>query len=197
MKELNILSSVMLVGVYIIYIRQTRNDDSTPNPATWTIWFGVSIMNAVSYFSVVHEDRWKMIYVGTATALMCITFLFSLFRGKFTKLRGEEWFALVSAIVVGILWKTNEAVDTRLANILLQGVFVISFVPTARRILDGTGKEKYPPWALATAAYLVAIISLIVGGETNWVSYLYPVINGVGGNGAIALLSIMKNPQVA
>jgi len=196
LEGLNILSSVMLIGVYIIYIRQAHNEDSTPNPATWTIWFGVSIMNAVSYFSVVHQNGWKMAYVATATVLMCITFLFSLFRGKFTKLKLEEIVALVLVAAVGIFWKITPEVSATHANILLQGVFIISFVPTARRILDGSGKEKYPPWALATAAYMVAIISLMAGGETNWISYLYPIINGVGGNGVIAILSVIKKPSV-
>jgi len=197
MKEaLNVLSSLMLIGVYVLYIKQTRDDISTPNPATWSIWLFTSIMNAFSYFSVVHENMWEMVYVGTATVLMVITFFFSFINGKFTKLKRKEIFALISAIIVFVLWKVSETIDVVMANILMQIVFVISFHITAERINDGTAKEKYPPWLLAVGAYIVAIISLTIDFDGNWTKLVYPTVNGVGGNGYIAILSIIKKPRI-
>ena len=181
------LASLLIVLVLVAYFKQVIKGQSTPNPATWLIWSIVCTMNAVSYFLVVKGNLWQSsITIIVAVGLSSI-FVYSLVKGKFGKLGKTEVICFVSAVIVGILWQITG--DANLANILLQGVFLISFVPTVLGLLKRELKEKALPWNLAVVSYSCLLISVIIDIENaGWIALVHPIANGIIGNGSVALI---------
>ncbi|MDO8643470.1 MAG: hypothetical protein Q7S00_00700, partial [bacterium] len=139
----------------------------------------------------VRGDLWQSMITIIATTGIFLIFLYSLFRGKFTRLGKVELFCLVAAFLVGIVWKTTG--DAIFANLLLQGIYFISFIPTVLGLLKGTMKDRSLPWVLAFIAYaLMIIVILLRWSEGSWAALAHPIINGLLGNGSIALITFFN-----
>lgn len=185
---LSILSSLCILVVYATYFIQVRKGTSIPNPATWLIWTVVILMNSVTYFTVIHGDWVKTIYTVVAAVCVASLSLFSAAKGKFGRIGWTEWVALALCIFVGILWKTTG--DAIVANLALQVILFISFIPTAVGLLKKKLCEGPLPWSLATFAYLLTIVALLLDWQPgNAASLAYPIVNGVMGNGLIAVIA--------
>lgn len=189
-----VAASITVVFVYLTYFKQVARDESIPNPATWIIWLVVNLLNAATYFLVVSGDHWKSLITVITSSCVIGIFLYTLSRGKFAKIQLTEKVCLGLALAVGMFWQTTN--NARVSNLMLQLVFVISFIPTATGLWRGNLKERWHPWGLAVLAYLFQICSLLSDFDNNWIALAYPVVNGVLGNGSIALLSIIKKPRL-
>ncbi|MBI3634443.1 MAG: hypothetical protein HY228_02380 [Candidatus Yonathbacteria bacterium] len=82
--------------------------------------------------------------------------------------------------------------DGVVANLLLQGVMVIAFVPTAVGIYDGRAKEKPFPWVLAVASYVLMTATIVIGWQGNWEALVHPLASGIGVNGALMVLAFRQ-----
>lgn len=182
----SLLANLCLLVVIFMYLRQVVKSESTPNPATWLIWLVVTVMNTISYYHVVVGDlvRWMMTF--TSTIGLGSVFAYALFKGRFGKLGSTEELILIFATLVGIIWQvTGNAV---VANVLLQLIFLISFVPTVIGLVQGQLRERTPPWDLVVVAYMFMILSIVSSWqEGSWLALIHPIINGVVGNGSVAL----------
>jgi len=78
-------------------------------------------------------------------------------------------------------------------EILIQAVFLISFLPTIYGLHIKTLREKPTPWWLAVFSYFVQIIALLIVFNGNWLELLFPFVNGIIGNGSVAVLATIKN----
>ncbi len=185
---LSVLSSLCILAVYLTYYIQVRKGTSVPNPATWLIWTVVILMNSVTYFSFMHGDWLKSLYTAVAAVCVASLFIFSVVKGKFGRIGWTEWAALALCIFVGVLWKTTG--NAIVANLALQTVLFISFLPTAIGLLKKELREGPMPWSLATFAYVLTVISLLLDWRPgNASSLAYPIVNGVMGNGLIAAIA--------
>lgn len=187
---LSILASLCICAVIVMYYRQVAKGHSTPNPATWLIWLVLGIMNAVSYFVVVRGNYFEWAITGFAAVGLSAIF-YALRKGKFGDLGWTEIVCGTLCLLVGVVWKiTGDAIT---ANILLQVIYVISFIPTAFGLLFKDAKEKAPPWNLAVLAYTLVVIAIIIDwGEGSWLELVHPIANGIVGNGSIALIIQLK-----
>ncbi len=185
---LSILSSALACASMLLYVRQLLRGDSIPNPATWSIWLIIGVINAVTYFTVVNGSLLRSLtLIIVTTGILFVTF-YSLFRGKFVPLGRIDLASLALAIGVGALWLTTG--DAAVSNLLLQSVYVVSFVPTVVDLRRGRIREQPLPWALAVGAYALMIVSVLLSwGEGSWIALAHPVLNGILGNGAIAWLA--------
>ncbi len=187
MKEvLTILSSLIFLAVICFYMKQLVQGQSTPNPATWVIWLLVSALNLFTYFAVVDGDMFKSLLSITMTSGIAFVFLYAFVKGKIGKAGKVEVFSFLLAVGVGILWQTTGNAD--ISNLLLQGVFLISFVPTVIGLLKNELREKSLPWDLAVIAYVLQTAAIIVDwSNSSWVELGFPIVNGLLGNGSVAL----------
>lgn len=191
---LSIIGGVLLIAAFYCYFRSVAKNTSTPNPTTWLIWLVIFIMNTITYFMVARESIWQtMITIVAALGILAI-FFYSLFRGKFARVGAIEVLCLVIAVAVGVVWKMTK--DPILANLLLQFIYVISFVPMITGLVRGTLKEKVLPWVLAFGAYIPTIIIILINWNTSsWVGLVHPIVNGLMGNGAVILLVAIRSIQ--
>ena len=183
----SLIGNIVVIAVIITYFRQVRNGDSTPNPATWLLWVIVSLMNAVSYFIVVQEDIWQSLIVIITTIGLTGIFGYAAFTGKFRSIGATEKVCFGLAIMVGVLWKaTGSAI---IANLSLQIIFAISFWPTVRGLLTHELTEnKALPWNLAVISYFFVTLGVLTAVPFNWVALGFPIVNGLLGNGSVALI---------
>ncbi|MBU1083418.1 hypothetical protein KKE14_03220 [Patescibacteria group bacterium] len=190
-----ILSGLFMIAVGIVYFKQVIQGTSTPNPATWSIWVLTTSLNTGTYLSVAEGD-WFKTSTTLACAIQCVVvFLYALFKGKFGKLDKTEIICLVCSIIIGTLWRiTGNAI---LANILLQLVFVISFIPTVVGVLKKELREKQLPWDLAVMSHTWLVVSIVASWHTGSVYELfYPIIGGILGNGAVSVAVRSTNKEV-
>lgn len=183
----SLLSSVTVLLVMASYFRQVVGGVSTPNPSTWLVWVIVSAMNMISYFIVVRGDIIKSLI--TVVTAICITliFIYSLFKGKFGRVGYVEIISFFGALIIGIFWKmTGNAI---VSNLLLQLLLLISFFPTGIGLLRHELLEKSLPWDLAVCAYIFMSIAIILDWKRgDWVALVHPIVNGIVGNGGVALI---------
>lgn len=183
----SLLSSITVLAVMISYFKQVVKGVSTPNPSTWLIWVIVSAMNMISYFIVVHGDIIKSLITVVTVFCLTLIFIYSLFRGKFGKIGRVEIISFSGALIIGIFWKmTGNAI---VSNLLLQLLLLSSFFPTGIGLLRYELLEKSLPWDLAVCAYIFMSIAIILDWKRgDWVALVHPIVNGIIGNGGIALI---------
>lgn len=195
-QTLSIIGGLILIAAFFCYFMSVARDTSVPNPATWLIWFVIFMMNTITYFMVARGSVWQtLITVVAAGGVLCI-FTYSFFRGKFARLGIMEVVCLITALVVGIVWKTTR--DPVLANLLLQFIFVVSFIPMISGLIKGKLREKVLPWALALCAYVPTLIIIAINWDSSsWVGLVHPIVNGIMGNGIIIILALIKKDRAS
>jgi hypothetical protein len=183
-----------MVSVFLFYFRQISKGESTPNPVTWSIWVVVFGMNTVTYFLVAGNDVMKAIQSGLATFFILMIVIYVLVKKGFAKTdKKTDYLCLLLAVVVGIFWKTTR--DEITTNLLLQVILAISFIPTLNGIVKGTGKEAFLSWTMAVISYIFLILALFTDPDPEkqrWFMFAFPFVNGIMGNGSIALLALLK-----
>lgn len=192
-QTFGLLAGLTAIVTYAAYFRQTVKGRSTPNPATWLIWLLVGIINAFTYFTVVGGNIYQSLIVIVVTSCVCIVFIYSLFKGKLTRITRVEFTVLVLALLLGVFWQITK--NDRLANLLLQLIYIFSYIPTMNGLLRGTGKEDPTAWFLASTAYLFAAIAVIADFQGDWLALFYPVVSGVLGNGTVAFIALARRPK--
>ncbi len=171
------------------YLVQVIKGKSIPNPATWLIWVVVTIINTLTYFLVTGGNLWiSLSSIVLATAIMLV-FLFSLLKGKFSKLGRIEIISLLVAFGIGLFWKLSG--NYIISNISLQIVFLISFYPTLIALLKRQTREKPLAWFFASSSYTLQIINVIISGSPLF-ALAFPIVNLIG-NGTIGFIAFLQN----
>ncbi|MBL7021929.1 hypothetical protein ISR92_01230 [Patescibacteria group bacterium] len=191
MEKLSMLfagfATAIMPLVYMTYFQQMRKGSSTPNPATWIVWFSVTVINAFTYTFIVGDIYKAMIAIVTSFLIGAVM-LYAFVKGKFGKLGTLEKLVLLATVIIGIFWQTSGQIE--IVHLLLQIILLISYVPTIVGLLKGRLKEKHLPWTIVVVAYSFQIAALLVVWNGNWVSLAYPFLNGIIGNGSVAILAI-------
>lgn len=184
------LSSVVMMAVVFIYYKQVSSGGSTPNPATWFICLVVMTMNVVTYYSVSNDNVWPVLTPTVITFGIMFILIYSSCKGRLGKLGWVEWLTLCLAVVVYIFQKVTG--DNANSNLMIQVILLISFVPTIVGILRGQLKEKMFSWLTAIVSYVFLIASILCNTEWTWTQLAYPFVNGIIGNGSVALAAHLK-----
>jgi hypothetical protein len=189
------MASITLIPVYIVYFKQVTREESKPNPATWIIWSVVTLINTFIYEDLT-QSLVKSAIAITAFALMTSMMIYCLLKGKFQPLKRLEKLSLVSlfaALAIGIYWRQGGEIKT--ANVVIQIALLLSFIPTIANQISYWKKEeklteKHTPWTLGALAYTFQIIGLLINFDGRWEALLYPFLNGIVGNGSVAIIAI-------
>jgi len=148
-----------------------------------------------SYFSVVGGNLFKSFVTVVAAIGLTVIFIYALRTGKFGRLGRVEFISFALAVAIGIVWKTTG--NPILANLSLQAVLMISFYPTINGLIKRELREKPLPWVLAVSAQIFQILSIVLDWQTSggWPSLVYPILNGVLGNGSVAVIVLHQARQ--
>ncbi len=170
---LSFLGGFLHLIAFVIYIKQMLKGTSQPNTATWTLWAFLIVLNLSSY-AVMSGDWVKAILPAAGAFASVSTFLFSLYKGKLSKLDRWDTLALGIGIVSGLAWWYFKSATY--ANLILQISILISFVPTYRGVLEDPRKERALPWYLWSTAYLVGMIVILLRWQNQYVDLIYPFL---------------------
>ncbi len=189
MALIDILSLISMSGVLLLlsmYLYYVIKGNITPNAATWAIWGSVNVVNSVTYFKVVDGDLSRWAATGAACLGSLLILGYAAFNKRFSKIGPTEWMILAIAGVIVYYWRTSG--DDVMANLLLQAVYVLSFIPTVLGVLKGN-KENILPWYIAVVSYMIMTTNLVIHWqpEQQLVSLVHPILIGVMGNGSVAI----------
>lgn len=188
-----LLSGGIALVAYGFYFAQILKSQSTPNPASWLIWLLTGVINAFTYFSVTNGNiPQTFIVVAVLFSTFCI-FLYSLWKGRFTKISRIEIISLLLAIAIGIFWQTTS--DARTSNLLLQAIYLISYIPTVLGVLRGSARENPTSWSIILVAYIFATLSVVYGPHADWVAFANPLVNGLLGTGSAVAAILYSNSR--
>ncbi len=101
---LAIAATITILLVYITYFHQMTKGQSTPNPATWTIWLAMMLLNAITYALIV-QDFSKALFPTVTSILVGLMFTYSIIKGKFGPFKKLEVVILILALLIGIGWQ--------------------------------------------------------------------------------------------
>ncbi|MBI4122083.1 MAG: hypothetical protein HY461_02020 [Parcubacteria group bacterium] len=179
----------------IIYIWRLVKNDTIPNPATWLITVVLMTINTLTY-SVVVEGKIEEATLSILVLIgVVIIFFYSLANQKFAKPELVDFIVLGLAAIIVALWKMTA--NTALANVALQSVFLISIVPMVYGLVKGSLRDHPLPWALAVVSYLFQIATILTDPDGwRWVELAFPILNGIVGNGTVAI-TIIRYKRIA
>ncbi len=181
---LSIASAVLILVTGVMYFLQVRRGQSHPNAATWIMWLFVDTLNLASYSEMVREEPFKAFAALAATINAFVIFTYATRHRHFAKIDRVDVALLLLTAMIAVIWKATG--NATLSNVLLQGVFVISFALTIRSVWNGAN-EHPAAWLVAVAAYLLSIIAIVISWDSandGW-QLAFPIINGVLGNGSV------------
>ena len=109
-------------------------------------------------------------------------------KGEFVKLGRLDYVVILMVVIIGVFWQTTG--DPITANLLLQLILLISFYPTVRGLLRRELREKPLPWNLAVISYVLLISAILIDWKSGaWLELIHPIVNGIIGNGSVALIA--------
>jgi len=190
---LSIIAGLMHVVAFALYNKQMLQGTSIPNAATWTLWSFLTVLNVSSYL-VMSGDMVKSI-LPIASSFACIgTFMFSLYKGKLSRVDIWDGSALAIGVVSGLVWWWYHSATY--ANLILQLSVAISFVPTYRGAWKNPANEKAFPWYLWSSAYILSIFVIVLRWRGQYEDLVYPV-NCLILHATVGLLTRRKITELA
>ncbi|HRZ34343.1 MAG TPA: hypothetical protein P5276_00970 [Candidatus Paceibacterota bacterium] len=145
----------------------------------------MSINTATYYF--VSDGKLLSIVTPLVTIIgMVVIMVYATKVGRMGKIGRVDTVCFILAIVVGIFWQISK--DSLISNLMMQVVFMISYIPTIVGLARGRLKEKALAWNMAVASYFFLILSILSGERWTMAELIYPTINGLIGNGSIPLI---------
>lgn len=192
-EAFSLIANLLIIVVMATYLHKVVSGTTTPNTATWLIWLVVMTINTLTYYQVVGGNLKEVGISALATAGIIAIFVYSLFRGKFSRIGAIDGVVLALAIVIGAIWQTTG--DAVLANLALQVVLLISFIPTAHGLVTGILRDHPLPWVIAVLSYCFQVLTVLSGAEGwTWPELAFPILNGIIGNGSVLCIIVWKRP---
>lgn len=184
---LSILAALLHGIGYLIYLCQVYGGGSVPNPASWTVWALLSILNALTFWKA-SKDPLATAQFFTGSVLCVAVWVYALASGRFSPLDTMGWAVLASCIITSIIWwATRSAIY---ASLMVAGILFWSSVPTIQGVWQNSSLEQALPWYLWTAAYLVTSINVARRRDQNnsrwWLLMAVPIV-GIIIHGMVAI----------
>jgi hypothetical protein len=169
---------------YVLYNIQTHFGQSKPNPASWSVWTVLAIINAFS-FQELSGDLVSTLQSFIGSVACIFTFGYALLNGKFSRLGRKEWFTLAMALLAVMVWWIFQ--NAAYANMIVLLAILVSFKPTFDGVYKDPFKEVPRSWWLWTLAYGLTTASVLIRHKPL-LALLMPVALMIA-HGSIAVLS--------
>jgi hypothetical protein len=182
---LGISAGLLHIVAYALYNKQMLEKTSQPNSATWITWVFLTVLNASSY-RVMSGDLVECILPMSSSVLCILTFFFSLYKGRLSKIDRWDGISLGIGIISGLVWWRHQSATY--ANLIMQLAFAVSFIPMYRGVWKDPKKEKALPWYLWSSAFAISAIVVVLRWDNKPLVLVYP-INGFIFHAVIGLLT--------
>lgn len=170
---LSIVAGLLYAIGYMFYYRNILKNDPKPNPVSWGIWAALSLLSTGSYFTAT-GDWWKNVIPLMNIALCFGAFVLLVIHAKRKKLTWVDWTAIIMGIVVIVVWISSKSALQ--ANMLVQVVIIIGFIPTWKNVWSEPRSEQRTPWLIWTTSFFIAtIVVLLRWKEGHWYDLVYPI----------------------
>ncbi len=180
---------LQLVG-FAFYNKQIFHGTSVPNAATWTVWAFIGLLSGFSYAAMTGDVAKYFLPLASALASV-VTFVYSLFAGKFRCLDRWEWLVLALGVLGGLVWWWSRSATY--ANLIVVGAEIIAFFPLMRGVWKNPALERPLPWLIWTSAYSVNALVVLLRWTGHYQDLVFPV-SMIFLHLAVALLSLRKAP---
>ncbi len=167
-----VLATAIHLGGYAAYSLLVHRGHSRPNMATWVLWVSLSALNCASYF-VMSDDLAKAGVAFAGAFASTATFVFSLKRGRMSRLNSWDTVALAFGLLAAGVWIALRSATY--ANIILQCGFIISMIPTYRGVIKDHAHEKALPWFMWGTAYAINLTVVILRWNGHPADLIYPL----------------------
>lgn len=154
---LSVLAALFQVSAYVAYFTQVSAGGSIPNPASWSVWALLSVLNALTFWRA-SKDALATAQFFTGSVACVTVWTYSLTAGKFVPLDAKAWFVLIFCFVACAIWYVKQSAIY--ANLVIAGIFVISSVPTFMGVWRNSNVEQPLAWILWTTAFAVTTINV-------------------------------------
>jgi hypothetical protein len=188
---LGVISAILQVGAYLVYMWQARNDVVEPNPMHWLM-----CAYGMVFFVVLEWDAGVPTYLlamPAACAMMSVLVAAHAFRDGIKKERIErsDLFAFAFDISLTIVYVTAAVLEHRgiltesqmhvasIATIIAWNLSILTtFYPTIRETLTCPHQEHPLAWAMWAGAYATLFVATLLA-NTDPVHLLYPALEGL------------------
>lgn len=167
------VSGALLQGIaFGIYLRQVRFGSSVPNPASWTVWAFLAVLNALTFWKASGDVLATMTFF-TGGVMCTAVFAYSLYAGKFAKLDIQAKVVLGIGLIACLVWWLLQ--DASYANVIVAFGFAVSSWPTIRGVWHDSRTEKSLPWFIWMGAFTLTLVNVLVRWEGRYIALLMPI----------------------
>lgn len=166
---LGILSGVLQLIGYWIYVRSMLRTEIRPNSASWFIWAYGAAIETTSYFEM-SGDVVKSILPIACTFASIATFVLMLKVGQFKKLKTLDYICVGIDLLALVVWWLYHSATY--AHLVAMSSVIISFIPIIWDTWNDPRSEKPLPWLIWSSAYAVATIVVFMRFE-KWEDVVY------------------------
>lgn len=188
-----VISGVLMIASIAIYLVRLFRGVTTLNPVTWVINAIAMTLNNLTFNDIVRGNAFENVPGLLVNASFFLIVAHAFIKGHAKLVRGDVYVFILAAAIGMVWWISGDAF---IANVALQVIFLISFWPTFIGLLEG--RRDHPiPWLLAVASYGFQILTIVTNRpDWTWHSLVFPVVNGLFGNGSIAFAAWRRNIQL-
>lgn len=168
MLTLAVITVVLSIVSYWIYLYGTFRGSIRPHGLTWMIW---AAMNGLIFYQQISQGAgfgaWVTLVACLASVVISITGF--IYGGRRTN--KLDYICLMLAIVAMSAWVL--AADPNLLVLLASMVFVIGFVPTFQKARKDPMSENAITFTLNGSKFLIALFAL---QAFNFTTAFYPIV---------------------
>ncbi len=188
-----VISVIVHLSGYVTYSHLMKNGHSRPNMATWTLWVFLSALNCASYL-VMSGDPAKAAVSFTGAFACTVTFIYSLKKGRVSRLNAWDSTALTVGVLAAAVWWGLQSATY--ANLILQFGFFISMIPTYRGVIKDHSHEKPLPWFVWGTAYAINLAVVIARWNGHAADLAYPLFSMITHTG-VGITTIVMTRRAA
>lgn len=170
--QLSIAAGLVNLGGFITYNKQIFLGQSKPNVVTWLSVASLSVLICLTYIYM-SDDLIKSIMIIVAATAAVVTFLLSLFLGKLSKPNIYDAVVLITVIIIGIAWWVNQ--NATIANLVLQGCLLVSFIPTFIGVWQNPKNERITSWLVWNASAAMHIVVVVLRWQGQYQDLAHPI----------------------
>lgn len=190
---LGLAAAGLHVFTYGLYFRALRRGHARPNPATWLIWTVLGLIGVSTFQKASHDFATGLQFIAGVGGCASV-FLYAMRAGKRTPFGWVEWAGIATIPCAFYAWGLKDG--HVLANVLINVVSAIAFVPMWRRLWRNPSLEQPVLWGLWSFAYAITLANVLLHHEPGLVLLLGPIM-GVVGQGVTALLALRSRGRGA
>jgi hypothetical protein len=187
---LGLIAGILISVGYIPYVYEVLIKKTVPSRASWIIWSISTIIIAVSVqLTGTTEAIWFPILDAAGCTLI---FLLSIPYGSGGWNKADKISFAICAVSLVIWYFTGNALIALLMNL---SVYVSGYIPTIGKVWRDPRHESRLAWSFFFIGTVTNLIAVIIGNDTGFAVWIYPVVLMVA-VGSLYLLLFRNSKKV-